>query len=263
MTRAAWVAGVLVLAANGGAGGAPRRHDARGEVVLNGVRTAVHWTDGDSFKVQAGPFTGKGTRLVGYNALEAFGPVHSWGEWTPEELFALASDSARVAASEAWVCATEGQEDGYHRLLVRCPELALAMAAQGHGMAYSVEGDTPDPAVLAAQREAMAARRGMWRKGVVAGVVTSVHSLGEAGEEGAGRAYNRVADTRTGLAHRRAHQRTYATCERVCEETEGQRSCMVYVPFERRYRHRPGCLLAPARAVDGASGPESVLEPSP
>jgi micrococcal nuclease len=242
MTRAWWVVGAVAASWALGSPAAPR-HDARGFIVLNGARTAVRWTDGDSFKALEGPFAGRGTRVVGYNALEAYGPVHSWGEWTPGELYAIAAGSAAVAAQEVWDCTTDGEEDGYHRPLVSCPRLAVAMAAQGYGMAYTVEGETVDAAVVAAQREAIAARRGMWRKGAPKGVVTSVHALGEAGARNPSRAYNRVVDTRTGVAAMRPHWRAYATCERVCEETEGERSCMVYVPFERRYQRRPPCLL--------------------
>jgi endonuclease YncB( thermonuclease family) len=257
--RGRWARAAVVLVA--AAAGAAPRHDAEGVIVLNEVRTAVRWTDGDSFKVKAGRFAGRGTRLQGYNTLEAFGPVHAWGAWTPDELFALASDSARVAATEAWACTTDGKEDGYHRLLVRCPQLTVFIVAQGHGMAYAVEGEAPAPEVLAAQREAMAARRGMWRKGVVKGVVSSVHALGEADATDRTLAYNRVVDTRTGEARRRPHQRRYATCETVCEETDGDRSCMVYVPFERRYRNRPRCLAAAPRPADGAKGADG-LEPA-
>jgi endonuclease YncB( thermonuclease family) len=249
-----WATVVVLLTASAGA--APR-HDAQGAVVLNGVRTQVRWTDGDSFKVKDGRFAGKGTRLQGYNTLEAYGPVHAWGTWRPEELFALASDSARFAATEVWACTTDGKEDGYHRLLVDCPALTVFIVGQGHGMAYAVEGSTAAPEVLAAQREAMAAGRGMWRKGVVKGVVSSVHALGEADSPAASTAYNRVVDTRTGQALRRPHQRRYRTCETVCEETEGDRSCMVYVPFEHRYRGRPACLLAP-RPADGARGADGL-----
>jgi endonuclease YncB( thermonuclease family) len=259
--RGRWLKVAAMLVAT--AAGAAPRHDAEGIIVLEGVRTAVRWTDGDSFKVKEGRFAGRATRLQGYNTLEAFGPVHAWGAWTPAELFALASDSARVAASEAWACTTDGREDGYHRLLMRCPQLTVFIVAQGHGMAYAVEGERPEPEVLAAQREAMAARRGMWRKGVVKGVVSSVHALGEADAIDRTVAYNRVVDTRTGEARRRPHQHRYATCETVCEDTEGDRSCMVYVPFERRYRNRPRCLTAVPLPGDGAKGAGGLELPPP
>ncbi len=218
-----------------------KKHDARGTIVLNGTKTAVHWSDGDSFKVSEGEFKGKGTRLVGYNTLEAYGPVHQWGEWTAEELFALAEESASVAATKEWTCTTDGKQDGYHRLLINCPDLAVEMVKSGYGMAYAVDGASSAPEVLAAQADAQADRRGMWKKGVVRGVITSLHSVGEDGEAD-GQAYNRVVDTRTGQALKRPHQKTYKTCELVCEETAGEKSCMVYVPFSNRYKKQPSCL---------------------
>jgi endonuclease YncB( thermonuclease family) len=224
------------------------RHDALGAVVLNGEPTEVRWTDGDSFKVKTGPHQGKGTRLVGYNTLEAYGPVHSWGKWTAAELYEVASGSAAVAATQSWVCTTDGKEDGYHRLLVDCPELAVEMARSGYGMAYAVDGTKPSPRVLEAQREAQTAGRGMWEKGVVKGVVTSVHSLGEDGDETDTVVYNRVVDTRTGAALKRAHDKKYGSCEKVCETTEGDVSCLVYVPFKHRYRQQPDCLRIQAPA---------------
>lgn len=219
------------------------RHDAFGTIVLNSVKTKVHWTDGDSFKVSEGQYQGKGTRLVGYNALEAYGPVHSWGEWTGAELFEIAQRSAQMAASQEWVCSTDGKEDGYHRLLINCPALAIEMARTGYGLAYAVEGDVPVPAVLAAQQEAIKAKLGMWKKGSAKGIITSLHSVGEDGDEAEAKAYNRVVDTRTGQALRREHTHTYQTCEKVCEETDGDASCMIYVPFSRRYKQQPDCLL--------------------
>jgi hypothetical protein len=62
------------------------RHDASGSVVLNGEMTRVVWSDGDSFRIKSGPQVNRTTRLVGYNCLEAYGPVHRWGTWTPSEL---------------------------------------------------------------------------------------------------------------------------------------------------------------------------------
>lgn len=219
----------------------PDAHSAPGSVLLNGERTFVVWSDGDSFNIKDGEYKGRGTRLAGYNTLEAFGPVHRWGSWTREELFELAKASSSVAASKTWTCTTDGKEDGYHRLLINCPDLAVEMARQGHGLAYAVDGSAADEKVLAAQAEAMKAGRGMWKKGVVKGVVTSVHSADEAEAKEKG-AYNRVVDTRTGKALGRPHEKTYGTCQEVCETTDGDESCMVYVPFEIRYRNKPDCL---------------------
>jgi micrococcal nuclease len=217
------------------------KHDAMGAIVLNGTRTAVRWTDGDSFKVLEGDLKGTGTRLIGYNTLEAYGPVHQWGEWTAQELFEIAKGASQVAASQDWECTSDGKHDGYKRLLVKCPKLSIEMARTGTAMAYAVDGEKPDPDALAAQADAIQNKRGMWEKGATNGVITSLHSVGEDGGEEP-EAYNRVVDTRTGMALKRKHTQRYESCQTVCEETDGQKSCMVYVPFKHRYRAQPDCL---------------------
>lgn len=247
----AWVLISLVVLAGSPKKPPKERHDAFGAVVLNGTRVAVRWTDGDSFNIQEGEHKGTGTRLVGYNTLEAYGPVHSWGAWSERELFELAKRSSTVAASQEWDCTTDFKRDGYKRLLINCPKLAVEMARQGHGLAYAVDGEKPNPEVLAAQQDAMKAKRGMWEKGTTTGVITSLHSVGEDGDEEDAEAYNRVVDTRTGMALKRKHANRYGTCEKVCETTGAdgdagaspeQQSCMVYVPFKKRYRGQPDCL---------------------
>lgn len=218
------------------------RHDAYGFITLNGERVEVRWTDGDSFKIKEGARKGMSTRLTGYNTLEAYGPVHQWGAWTAQELYELAKRSSQVAAEKEWVCTSDGEVDGYKRLLVHCEGLAEAMVRSGHALAYAVDGEKVDPRVLAAQQDAMRERRGMWEKGTTTGVITSLHSVGEDGDDADKEAYNRVVDTRTGKALKRKHTQRYATCETVCEKTDGDQSCMVYVPFKRRYRGQPDCL---------------------
>lgn len=238
---------VLLAAACALAGGPKRqgqareKHDVIGFIVLNGERLKVRWTDGDSFSIRQSNHPRLGTRLTGYNALEAYGPVHQWGKWTSKELFSLAKTSSSVAAAQEWECTSDGKLDAYKRLLVSCPKLAVEMARAGHGLAYAVEGEKVDPAVLAAQAEAIGARRGMWAKGAAAGIITSLHSAGEDDQQGA-ESYDRVVDTRTGQALRRKHSRHYESCQNVCLETDGQQSCMVYVPFKHRYRGQPDCL---------------------
>jgi hypothetical protein len=81
----------------------------------------------------------------------------------------------------------------------------------------------------------------MWAGGVPPRVPTSLHSADEPGLGSRG-AYDRIADTRTGVAAVAAHARTYATCEERCVGDGPERACMTYVPFARRYRHRPACL---------------------
>jgi micrococcal nuclease len=183
-----------------------------GSITLNGEETSVRWSDGDSFHIKSGKYEGKGTRLQGYNTLEVFGPVHRWGDWKPSELYEVAKGSAKIAASKDWVCTTDGKADGYGRLLINCPELTVEMVRQGSAMVYAVEGTEPDAKAMAAQAEAMKEKRGMWKKGVVKGVITSLHSSAEESHEG-DTAYNRVVDTRTGRALKRAHTTSYKTCE--------------------------------------------------
>jgi len=72
-------------------------------------------------------------------------------------------------------------------------------------------------------------------------VPTSLHSADEP-DLGPRGAYDRVADTRSGAAPARPHDRTYRICEEVCLGEGADRACMTYVPFARRFRGRPACL---------------------
>ena len=211
----------------------------RGTVLLDGERVPVRWTDGDSFRIEGGRRAGRQARLAGVNALETYGPVHRFAGASPERLLAVARGSARIAASSERRCAAPGSEDGYGRLLIDCPDAAMELVRRGHAMVFAVEG-SPDPALLAAQHEAQAGGQGMWAWGVPRVIVTSVHSAGEAGGRGG---YDRVVDARTGETEVRRHGRRYQACDEVCAPEEGAPSCLRHVPFERRYRDRPGCLL--------------------
>jgi micrococcal nuclease len=210
------------------------------QLTLNGVPTRIIWSDGDSFRIKDGLWAGRGTRLQGYNTLETFGPVHQWGTWTAAELFLIAKKAGELAASKSWMCTTDGTFDRYQRLLVNCPALTNFLVSEGVALVYAVEGITAEISLLKQQKEAQQAGRGMWQKGVVLGVVTSVHSADEEKLESG--VYNRVVDTQTGSALQRVHAHRYATCENVCEETAGQQSCLVYVPFRLRYHSKPTCL---------------------
>ncbi len=214
---------------------------ARGAVVLDGAPARVRWTDGDTFAIEDGPLARVRARISGVNALETFGPVHAWGRWTPAELLAIARGSAATAAGEAWRCTGAGR-DRYGRMLVSCPDLALALVRRGQAMVFAVDAP-PAPALLEAQRAAQRAGAGMWAKGVPPWIVASAHS---ADERGLGRrgAYDRLVDTRTGAAEARPHARSYAACEPVCAGEGPSRACFLYVPYERRFRDRPPCLRA-------------------
>jgi endonuclease YncB( thermonuclease family) len=231
---------ILALALLAAAAPAGARDRARqgAEIELDGAPTAVRWTDGDTIRIQSGPWRGRSARLEGYNTLETYGPVHRWGTWSPHDLLALARAAAPVAASRRWTCVSSGREDRYGRLLVACPGAALELVRRGLAMVYAIDGPA-DPALLRAQEEAQRRGDGLWSRGVPRGIVTSVHS---AAESPSGSAYDRVVDTTTGAAAARRHALRYRTCELVCEGEGVNRTCMVYVPFERRYRHRPACL---------------------
>ena len=75
-------------------------------------------------------------------------------------------------------------------------------------------------------------------------IITSLHSAGEKDLKGKKAPYDRLVDTRTGVTRLRKHQSSYRTCEEVCIGEGPLASCMVYVPFERRYNDRPDCLLS-------------------
>ncbi|MFN7133455.1 MAG: thermonuclease family protein [Myxococcales bacterium] len=218
-------------------------------IKLNGELVNVRWSDGDSFKIKSGKYKGKGTRLQGFNTLEAYGPVHRWGGWTWSELYDLASRSSSLVEDETWNCTTDGKVDGYNRILVSCPDAAKKLIREGHAFVLTV-GDEADPALLKVQAEAQKKKAGMWAKGVPPRIITSVHSIVEGEDKG----YNRVVDTRTGKSEEMRHEEAYGTCQQVCVGEGDGRSCMVYVPFRQRYGpEQPPCLTE--------GGPRDPLEP--
>jgi micrococcal nuclease len=241
MRLAAFAAALLLAAAPAEARSVRAKgHATRARILLAGEWATVRWTDGDTFRVLTGRHAGRSARLVGVNALESFGPVHRIGGAEPKALLAVAKRSAEIAAAASIRCEAGGRADGYGRLLVSCPEAAEALVRAGHAMVFAVEGDA-DRRLLQLQRDAQQARVGMWAGGVPPLVPTSLHSADEAEVRARG-AYDRIADTRTGVAAVRPHDRTYRTCEVVCVGEEPERACLTYVPFARRYRDRPACL---------------------
>lgn len=203
------------------------------EVTLDGEKVHVSFSDGDTFQVKSGKHSKARARLEGYNALESYGPVHRWGEWTAKELYALSKAATEHARKGPWTCTTRGPKDRYGRILVYCEDLALSLIAAGLGHVFAVEA-APAPALIAAQKKAVAEKRGMWRKGAPTGVITSLHSAAEEGE-----IYNRVASVADGMARKRPHKERYDTCSETCSEG----SCMTYVPYELRYGgRRAHCL---------------------
>ena len=253
--RAPVLAAILLLAPapRADARGARSRATSPGRatLVLEGETVQVRWTDGDTFRILSGRYTGTSARLVGVNALETYGPVHRWGGSDGQGLLAIAKRSAADAARASVRCTSDGKRDGYQRLLANCAEVAEALVRAGDAMVFAVDAP-PEPRLLALQREAQQASRGMWAFGVPPLLPSSLHSADEP-DLGSRGAYDRIVDTRTGAAEVRPHGRRYRTCEEVCVGAGRDRACMVYVPFARRYRDKPACLRRPGRAARRAS----------
>lgn len=193
-------------------------------VVLNGQPTPVFFSDGDSFGIRGGPFSGSNTRMTGYNTLESFGPVHRWGDWHGKELYVNAKMATLNARRGEWTCTTDGDKDGYGRILVHCPGLAEDQIRKGYAHVMTVTDKGGEPAYIEAQREAQAEKRGMWAHGIPDYVLTSIHS---AEEDTSGRgSYNRLVSTLDGHSLKWKHEDRYQECEDVCfmtyEITEAQ-----------------------------------------
>lgn len=215
------------------------------QVVLDGEKTPARWDDGDTFSV---PGQEEGDRyvrfrLAGYNTLESYGPIHRWGEWSAEELYAFAGEAGEVAGSKAWACTVSEGGGGYGRKSADCPELRRELLRRGLAHVFVVDGE-PDAEDLAVQQKAISGGAGMWAKGAPVSLVTSVHSLDE--REDQTETYNRVTSTRTGRAEKQPHSQTWTACQEVCvgdAPPEGDGSCMVYVPYRQRYgEDKAACL---------------------
>lgn len=205
------LAGIVSLASPSPAAAA----EARSKVILNGKLVQVTFNDGDSFRVLGGAMSGTKARLAGYNTLESYGPVHQWGTWTEKEMFVLAKMATMHARKGVWECETDGDTDTYGRILVNCPGLAEDLIRRGFAHVLTVGDEGGDPRLVAAQREAIEARRGLWSHGVPAFVLTSLHSA-EEDIDGHG-TYNRLVSTEDGHSVKWKHQTRYAECSKVCQ----------------------------------------------
>ncbi len=207
-------------------------------VIVDGERMRVNWSDGDSFRVIRGPRKGMKARLMGYNTLESYGPVHFWGGFDGYNLYDVAKDATAFVKTREWECSTQGDQDHYGRVLVNCPDLSLAITRNGLAHAFGVGGKA-DPKLIASQLKAQNERKGMWKWGIPARIVTSMHSGDEKPDKPDWKPYNRVCDTATGSSWTVTHDQVYKPCEGWCNGG----SCMMYVPFKRRYGDkRPACL---------------------
>jgi endonuclease YncB( thermonuclease family) len=188
--------------------------DARTKVILNGKLVQVTFNDGDSFRVLGGAMGGAKARLAGYNTPESYGPVHQWGSWTEKELYVMGKLATAHARKGVWECETDGKTDTYGRILVSCPALAEDLVRRGLAHVLTVSDEPGDPKLVAAQAEAIAARRGLWSHGVPDFILTSIHSV-EEDTDGTG-TYNRLVSTEDGHSVKWKHENRYAECSKVC-----------------------------------------------
>lgn len=196
--------------------GSPAEAEPAAKVVLNGTMVGVFFNDGDSFRVLKGRNKGAKARLAGFNTLESHGAVHQWGSWTARELYHIAKMATLNGRKGSWSCESDGNTDTYGRLLAWCEDLATDQVRKGLAHAMSINDDPAKPQLLEAQREAIAARRGIWSHGVPEFVLTSIHSV-EEDVEGRG-TYNRLVSSADGHSIKWKHTNRYQECETVCNK---------------------------------------------
>ncbi len=190
------------------------------KVYLNGVAAPVYFNDGDSFRVLDGAHAGTKARLAGYNTLETHGPVHQWGSWAAKELYAIAKMATLNARRGTWHCESDLKRDGYERILWFCLDLAHDQIAHGFAHVMAVGKDVGHPALVAAQRQAMLERRGIWAKGIPTLMMTSNHSIAESTGEAMGENYNRLVSVVDGHSEKMIHETRYSDCENVCAKVD-------------------------------------------
>lgn len=186
--------------------------EPRTKVILNGELVPVTFNDGDSFRVLSG--NRAKARLKGYNTLESYGAVHSWGTWTAKEMYVIAKMATLHARRGIWECESDGKLDTYGRMLVWCPGLAEELVRLGMAHVLTIDDDPGDPTLVAAQQEAIAAKRGLWSHGVPDFILTSLHSR-EEDVDGHG-TYNRLVSTADGHSVKWRHDDKYDECTNVC-----------------------------------------------
>ncbi|MCB9600533.1 MAG: hypothetical protein H6720_09275 [Sandaracinus sp.] len=212
-------------------------------VYVNGRPTRVYFNDGDSFRQLNGPYTGRGSRLGGFNTLESFGPAHAWGEWHPYELWINAKLATYNGRRGIWHCTTDGGTDTYGRVLLDCPDLAIDQIRNGYAHAMNIDDTPARPEYLRAQQEAIANRRGMWAHGVPSFVLTSLHSRDEDPTKETHK--NRMVSVRDGHSEAWVHNDRYSECEWICA-TEIVADQTLVTAFARELRADP--QVAPAIA---------------
>ena len=186
----------------------------RTRVKLNGKDAPVFFNDGDSFRVLSGDLKGSKARLAGFNTLESYGAVHSWGDWTKKELYALAKMGTYNAREGVWTCTSDLSTDTYGRYLWVCPDLVVDQIKKGLAHAMTVTSESAEAAAVAAQREAVVNKRGIWAHGVPEYVLTSLHSTSERSGDRA--TYNRLVSSVDGHSLKWKHDDAYTECQDVC-----------------------------------------------
>lgn len=183
-------------------------------VTLNGEIAPVFFNDGDSFRVLSGDLKGSKARLAGFNTLESYGAVHSWGAWTKKELYALAKMGTYNAREGTWNCTSDLSTDTYGRYLWICPDLIVDQIKKGYAHAMSVTSKSASPDAVAAQRDAVKNKRGIWAHGVPEYVLTSLHSVDEQTSDR--KTYNRLVSSVDGHSLKWEHTEQYKECQDVC-----------------------------------------------
>lgn len=195
--------------------------EPRTRVNLNGKDYPVFFNDGDSFRVLGGDLKGNKARLGGFNTLESYGPVHSWGDWTTKELYVVAKMGTYNARKGTWDCTSDMKKDTYGRTLWRCETLSNDQVRKGLAHAMSVNKSPAAESDIKAQREAIQAKRGMWAHGVPEYVLTSLHSVDEGGGQD-GKTYNRLVSVVDGHSMKMEHSDKYEECQNVCWQPTAQ-----------------------------------------
>ena len=188
--------------------------DPQTKVYINGKPVPVFFNDGDSFRVLGGSYQGTKARLAGYNTLESYGPVHSWGDWTEKEMYVIAKMATLHARKGVWHCETDGKTDTYGRMLLWCEDLATELVREGYAHAMSIDDEPGKPVLVEAQKEAIANRRGLWSHGVPKFILTSLHSA-EEDVDGHG-TYNRLISSEDAHSVKWKHTNRYSECDKVC-----------------------------------------------
>lgn len=184
------------------------------KVFINGKPTPVFFNDGDSFRGMGGGYQGTKARLAGYNTLESYGPVHSWGDWTEKEMYVLAKMATLLARAGVWHCETAGETDTYGRTLLWCEDLAVELVRGGYAHAMTIDDNPAKPVLVEAQKEAIENKRGMWAHGIPKFVLTSLHSV-EEDVNGRG-TYNRLVSSEDGHSAEWRHTTRHSECDKVC-----------------------------------------------